>query len=130
MKKAASKKTVKKTPKVEVANVEVEEIAQESNEEAVEVTVEVTEEVAAEVQEEFVPDFEGVDSKSPSGDFSDSDRVTLDKFINVYSPPVITSANAKLAKTLRGKSVIKVTCDKATEGSMPRFIDGLSVVFE
>lgn len=126
MKKAASKKTAKKTTKVEVANVEVEEIAQESNEEA----VEVTEKVTAEVQEEFVPDFEGVDSRSSSRGFSDSDRATLDKFINVYSPPVITSANTKLAKTSRGKSVIKVTCDKATEGSMPRFIDGLSVVFE
>jgi hypothetical protein len=134
-KKTASKKTTAKKEVVKTEEVREELLPDEGEvldlskivEEEKEVKPELTEKI---VEEEFIPDFEGVDSKPATDQFSESDSETFKKFINIYSPPVITKDNARLAKTPRGETFIKVSCDKQTEGSMPKFIDGLTVSFE
>lgn len=62
--------------------------------------------------------------------FSKEEIDTYEKFINVYSPSVITTDNAKLDKR-NGKSIILVSySEKGIENSMPKFIDGLAVLTE
>ena len=156
MKKASAKKTVtKKTAPNKEAALKVEKVDKPTEEpkELLKTEVEIEVEIGDGVAEpEIVKDeaietsdlkFETIatETKEPEVKVEKNEEVlgngptkaqkeTFQKFLTNYSPPCIDENNSKLV--FEGHSfLIKVNCKvRGVQNSVPKFIDGLSVVFE
>lgn len=147
MRKNAAKKVTKKTAKKSAPKKTVEnqnekskqdildnivgnivEAPDYSNVETKELSVEILERLEGEVRE-FKEDVEDLieDVIEDIKEIPQKVKDAFKRFIDIYSPPVITEENAKLEEK-NGKYKIVVNCaEKGIEGSMPKFIDSLEV---
>jgi hypothetical protein len=128
MKKATAKKTAKKAPKTLESKVE-EQKPLEVAESPIVTILETVKETGTTTEAAIETLAEIVTTQDSKSEFSDKENSILKKFVDSYSPPVVTEDHAKLARSLKGKTVIEVTCDKKAQESMPKFIDGIAVIF-
>jgi hypothetical protein len=126
MKKSAAKAKRGRKPKETSKTNEVfDEVKNEVLEQALEVKNETPEGVVLEVEIQTPKE-----ADSPEKDKSlEKAEAAYSRFVNIYSPPVVTTDNSSLEKDENGRYFIKVLCRSAKD-SVPKWIDGFRVVVE
>jgi uncharacterized protein YoxC len=79
--------------------------------------------------EEFIKDVKEVveDIVEEIKEIPQSVKDTFERFINIYSPPVITKENAEIKEEKGRYKIVVNSSAKGIESSMPKFIDSLEV---